>query len=138
MAPKTSELPTLKRIKRLSRKAFEDAVAEIYRGEGYLVEKAAPGRADGGYDLVLLRESSVLVQCKHWLVVQVAVPPVRALAEAMQRVGATGGVFITTGTFTKAAKEFASRAAIELVDGDALIRRFSGGQQYPARKRAAA
>lgn len=129
---------SLKRIKRLSRQAFEDLIAEIYRGEGYLVEQATRGRAGGGYDLVLLRETSVLVQCKHWLDDQVGVAPIRELAGAMQKVGATGGVFVTTGAFTKAARELATSMAIELVDGQALARRFSGGQQQPARKRAAA
>ncbi|HEY4864324.1 MAG TPA: restriction endonuclease [Candidatus Dormibacteraeota bacterium] len=128
-----SELPVLERIRRLSWQAFEDFIAEIYREEGYLVEQTARGRADGGYDLVLLREkTSVLVQCKHWLVYKVSVPRVRELAGAMQKVGATGGVFVTTGAFTKAAREFATGMAIELVDGEALVRRFSRGQEQPA------
>jgi restriction endonuclease Mrr len=137
MPSEASELPTLKRIRRLTRGAFVDAIAEIYRGEGYLVEQAAT-RIDGGYDLVLLREASVLVQCKHWLVDQVGVAPVRELARAMQKVGATGGVIFTTGAFTKAARELATSVAIELVDGKALARRFSGSQKPAARKQNAA
>jgi len=124
--------PVIARFRKLSRKPFEDLIAEVYRGEGYLVEQAAGGRRDGGYDLVLLRENSVLVQCKHWLVDQVGVPHVRELAKAMHKVGATGGVFITTGTYTKSAREFAIRVAIQLVDGDALIRRFSAGGKQEA------
>jgi len=123
-----AELPVLERIRRLSWQDFEDFVAEVYRGEGYHVEQAARGRADGGYDLVLLRENaSVLVQCKHWLVYEVGVPRIRELAGAIQKVGATGGVFVTTGVFTKPAKQFATGMPIQLVDGDALVRRASGG-----------
>ena len=129
---------SLERIRRLSRRAFEELIAEIYREEGYLVERVARGSADRGYDLILLRESSVLVQCKHWLVDQVGVAPVRELARAMQKVGATGGVMLTTGAFTKLARELGTSMAIELVDGKALARRFSGGQQHLERKRAAA
>ena len=132
-----SELPILERIRRLSWQAFEDFIAEIYRGEGYLVEQASRGRADGGYDLVLLREqTSVLVQCKHWLVFNVGVPRIRELAGAMQKVGATGGVFVTTGEFTKPAREFATGMAIELVDGQALVRRLSTGKAQPAAAKA--
>jgi restriction endonuclease Mrr len=131
-------MEALQRIKRLSRQAFEDMIAEIYQGEGYLVERAAPGSADRGYDLILLREASILVQCKHWLVDQVGVAPVRKLADAMRKVGATGGVFVTTGGFTKPARECAAGMAIELVDGDALVRRFSGGGKRPRRKQVAA
>jgi restriction system protein len=134
MSTNASELTALKRIRRLGRVSFEDAIAEIYRGEGYLVERAARGSADRGYDLVLLRESSVLVQCKHWLVEQVGVAPVRKLAEAMQKVGATGGVIVTTGTFTKRARELAIGMAIELVDGGALVRRFSGMPAHTGRQ----
>ena len=127
-----TELPVLERIRRLSWQDFEDFVAEVYRGEGYHVEQAARGRADGGYDLVLLRENtSVLVQCKHWLVYQVGVPRIRELAGAMQKVGATGGVFVTTGVFTKPARQFATGMPIELVDGEALIGHVSGSPQQP-------
>ena len=129
----TSELPLMERIRRLSWQDFEEFIAEIYREEGYLVEKTGGGRADGGYDLVLLREkTSVLVQCKHWLVYQVGVPKVRELAGAMHKVGATGGVFVTTGVFTNPAREFATGLAIQLVDGDALVRRFSKGTEQAA------
>ena len=129
---------SLDAIRKLSRRAFEDSIAGIYRAEGYLVEQAADGRADGRYDLVLLRENSVLVQCKYRLVDQVGIPRIRELAAAMNRVGATGGVFITTGAFTKSAREFAIREAIQLVDGEALIRRFPGAQNLTGGKREAA
>jgi restriction system protein len=129
----SAELPVLERIRRLSWQDFEEFVAGIYRGEGYLVEKTGGARADGGYDLVLLRENiSVLVQCKHWLAHQVGVPRVRELAGAMQKVGATGGVFVTTGAFTQAARQFATGMPIELVDGKALVRRLSRGEEEPA------
>ena len=128
-----AEVPVLERIRRLPWDAFEDFVAEIYRREGYLVEQTGRHGADGGYDLVLLRENiSVLVQCKHWLTFKVGVAPVRELAGAMRKVGATGGVFVTTGAFTKLAREFASGMAIELVDGEALSRRFATGLEQPA------
>src|ERR1700675_4524893 len=113
---------SMQRIKRLSRQAFEDLIAEIYRAEGYLVEQAAGGRTDGGYELILLRETSVLLQCRQWLVDQVGIAAVRKLADAMQKVGATGGVCVTTGAFTKPARDFAIDSAIELVDGEALVR----------------
>jgi len=130
--------PVIARFRKLSRKPFEDLIAEVYRGEGYLVEQAAGGRRDGGYDLVLLRETSVLVQCRHWLVGKVGVAPVRKLAGAMQKVGGTGGVFITTGAFTRAAREFAIGAAIELVDGEALTRRLSRVEKQSGGKQEAA
>jgi restriction endonuclease Mrr len=126
--------PVVDRIRKRSRQAFEGSIAKVYRAEGYLVEQAA----GDGYDLVLLREKmSVLVQCKHWLVDQISVRQVRELAAAVDHVGATGGVCVTTGAFTKPAREFAIRAGIELVDGEALSRHFSGAPKQPERKEAA-
>lgn len=128
-----SDLPMLERVKRLSWRAFEDFVAEAYRRQGFHVEQTAHGRADGGYDLVLLKvQASILVQCKHWLVHQVGVPKVRELAGAMRKVGATGGVFVTTGTFTRAAQQFATGLPIELVDGNTLIRWLPGTPEESA------
>jgi restriction system protein len=129
---------SLDRIRKFSPEAFRDFIAEIYRGEGYLVEQAARGRAAGTYDLVLLRETSVLVQCKYWLVDQVGVAQVRELGRAMKKVGATGGVVITTGTFTKAARELAIGLAIELVDGPALTRQLARVHNQPGGKPKAA
>lgn len=127
-----SELPVLERIRRLSWQAFEDFMAEAYRRRGFHVEQMPRGRADGGYDLVLLRENaSILVQCKHWLAYRVGVPRVRELAGAIQKVGATGGIFVTTDTFTPAAKQFANGMSIELVDGDALVRMLSDDAAQP-------
>ena len=129
----SAELPVLERIRRLNWQDFEDFIAEIYREEGYLVEKTGGRQADGGYDLVLLREkTSVLVQCKHWLTYQVGVSKVRELAGAIHKVGATGGVFVTTGAFTKPAIEFATGISIQLVDGVALARRFATGREQPS------
>ena len=137
MPPKKAT-PILQTIKKLSPKEFEQFVAEVYRREGYLVEQAGDGPPDNGYDLVLLREASVLVQCRHWLIKQVGESQVRELANAMQRVGATGGVCITTGTFTKRATALAISFAIELVDGARLTRRFSSGDSHAQDRRRAA
>lgn len=136
MPPKTG--PILQTIKKLSRNEFEDFVAEVYRREGYLVEQTGNAPSNNGYELVLLREASVLVQCRHWLVKQVGEQQVRELARAMQRVGATGGVCITTGTFTKPARKLAISFAIELVDGAKLTRRFSAGRLQSVENRKAA
>ena len=118
-----SEIPVLERIRRLSWQDFEQFVAEAYRHQGYHVEHTGGTHPDGGYDLVLLRDkASLLVQCKHWLAYQVGVPRVRELVGAMHKVGATGGILVTTGIFTAPAKQFAAGMPLQLVDGEALIK----------------
>src|SRR5256885_15946271 len=94
------EPPVLERIRSLGRQSFVELIAEVYKGEGYLVEQTGGERANGGHDLVLLRENaSVLVQCRHWLVGQVGVPPLCALGGAMEKGGPTGGAVVSTGGF---------------------------------------
>lgn len=119
----TDEVSVLERIRRLSPEAFEDFMAEAYRRRGYLVEHAGSVGPDGGYDLVLLRDSqTLLVQCKQWLTWTVGVPRVRELVGAMRKVGASHGIFVTTGKYTGPARDFATGMPIELLDGDGLVR----------------
>jgi len=118
-----SEIPVIERIKRLSWPDFEHFVAETYRRQGFHVEHTGGAHPDGGYDLVILRDkASLLVQCKHWLAYHVGVPRVRELLGAIHKVGATGGVLVTTGIFTTPAKQFAKGEPIELLDGEALVK----------------
>jgi restriction system protein len=81
---------------------------------------------DGGVDLALSRGSErFLVQCKQWCARQVGVSVICELYVVMAAERVTGGYVVTSGTFTKDAKEFASGRNIELIDGkglDALLR----------------
>lgn len=108
--------------------AFERLCQRILRESGF-VEVRVLGRAgDGGIDgLGILRlqrvvSFQVLFQCKRW---QGSVPPkeIRDFRGAM--VGRSDkGLFLTTGSFTRAAQEEATRDGappIDLIDGDQLV-----------------
>ncbi len=102
---------------------FELLVGEALRRQGFSVQEAGGAGPDGGIDLVARRDGETyLVQCKQWRSVQVGVPVVRELYGAMAAEGAVGGFVISSGRFTKAAKEFASGRNLKLVDGDLLNR----------------
>jgi restriction system protein len=64
----------------------------------------------------------IFVQCKHYAVRRVDVRPVRELFGVMADGGATGGIFICSGSYTSAAKEFARGKHLELVEGSGLLR----------------
>ncbi|HET7466626.1 MAG TPA: restriction endonuclease [Candidatus Dormibacteraeota bacterium] len=100
---------------------LEDLVGQAYKRLGYeLVRRGGP-RADGGVDLELRRAGEkVLVQCKYWKTWQVGVRPVRELWGVVSAEGATRAVFVTTGGYSAAAREFAKDKAIELLDGPGL------------------
>lgn len=101
-------------------------LARHYREEGYDVEHSGTaetsGRFDGGVDLVLKRDGeTTLVQCKRWNAMQVPHNDVHQLLGLLETRQAQRAILITSGEFTKAAREAASRThRIQLIDGLAL------------------
>lgn len=108
--------------------SLEAVLAVYYRRQGYAVEHVGTGgtgaRFDGGVDLELRRGAEhVLVQAKHWNACQVPHNAVHELLGVMVNQGATGAILVTSGEFTRAAVEAATRHGhVQLVDSDALRR----------------
>lgn len=120
---KFDQQTSLDDIRKLSWQQFETIIGEAFRRLGYRVMENGGGGADGGVDLVLDREGQrFFVQCKQWKVLKVGVKPIRELAGVMSAKGVRDGFFVTSGTYTNEAREFAEEAGIALVDGDSLGR----------------
>lgn len=108
---------------------FEELCAAYWREAGMLAT-TTPFGADGGVDIELHRPGDAantgapeaLVQCKAWNTVQVGVKPVRELLGVVTAHQASRGVFMTSGTFTADAAEFARGNRLELIDGPGLLR----------------
>jgi restriction system protein len=113
-------------LSRVGWEQFEALVAGYYRSQGFQVEHVGTGEtgrdSDGGVDLKLRRgESYILVQCKRWTAMKVPHNVVHELLGIMVNQGATGAILITSGEFTKAAIEAASRQRnFKLIDGHEL------------------
>ena len=135
----------LKRVGRrrddaLSRVAWhrlEALLAGYYRDRGFEVDEVGTGatgaRFDGGVDLRLSRDGERMVlQCKHWNAMKVPHNAVHELLGIMFNEGATGAILATSGEFSQAAIEAATRHGhVQLIDGDAL-RRMLGPLPEPA------
>ena len=107
----------------ISWREFELLVGEALRRRGFNVQDTGGRGPDGGIDLLARKDGETyLVQCKQWRAVQVGVPVVRELYGAMAAEGAVGGFVVTSGTFTRQARDFASGRNLQLVDGDVLRR----------------
>ena len=107
-------------------------MGEAYRRKGYAVTESGGGGADGGVDLVLRKDGKkLLVQCKRWKTKSVDVKIVRELFGVMAAEGATGVVVISSGSFTREARDFASGKPLELVNGSELIEIISSVQRTP-------
>jgi hypothetical protein len=105
---------------------LEAMLADYYRGQGWSVDHVGTGgsrtRFDGGIDLKLRKDDEyVLVQCKHWNAKQVPHNAVNELLGLKTNENATGAIVITSGEFTQAARDAATRQGhVQLIDGDAL------------------
>ena len=125
---------SLDALQTLSWRNFEDLCAEAYRQRGYAVSPTSLG-ADGGVDLVLRQgQQRIFVQCKHFAVRRVDVRPIRELYGVMAAEGATGGIFVCSGSYTSAARDFARGKNLTLVDGPALLKLVGGLQEDRPRR----
>jgi len=113
-------------LSRIAWDRLESMLAEHYRHEGYAVEHVGTGgsgrRFDGGIDLKLRKDDEyILVQCKHWNAYKVPHNDVHQLLGVMVNQGATGAILVTSGEFTRAAIEAATKQGhVQLIDGDDL------------------
>jgi len=120
-------------LRTISWREFEDLVGEAYRRQGYAVTETGGGGADGGVDLILKRNGEkLLVQCKHWKNDKVGVKVVRELYGIVAAESASGGIVISSGTFTQEAKDFARDKPIDLLDGSLLLNLIAEVQKTPA------
>jgi restriction system protein len=117
-----AETEEIEHLQQLTWQQFEQLVADAYRARGYKVEERG-GTADGGIDLLMRSPTGerVAVQCKRWKEWQVGAPRIREFAGAMAQERVEQGVFITSGKYTKPAKEAASKTNVQLVDGNSLL-----------------
>jgi restriction system protein len=115
---------SLELLKCLEWRRFEEICAAYFETLGF-VAKATRFGADGGVDIELFaagaRSPSIIVQCKAWNTYTVGVKPVRELLGVMAARRISEGIFVTSGQFTKEARDFARGQNIQLFDGEELI-----------------
>jgi restriction endonuclease Mrr len=115
------KLTDLRNIRKLTGYEFEDLVARILRRIGYSA-KRTPGSGDGGIDIEAISKEGerVVVQCKNH---GDAVGPaaVRDLYGVLMHAKAAKGMLVGSGTFSRAARDFANQKPLDLVDGEKLL-----------------
>lgn len=110
-------------LKRLDWRRFGDICAAYFAAGGFEVRDMRFA-ADGDIDLQLHAQGSekpsIAAHCKSWNVYSIGLNNVRELRGVMGD-AVEEGVFVTSGTFTEEAKEFARKNRIRLVDGAELL-----------------
>ena len=100
---------------------FEQAVAALFRSDGYAATVSG-GANDRGIDIYLEKEGQkAVVQCKRYKQ-KISPMQIRDFIGAMNGAGVEVGYFVTTSGFTKAAYEAAKRSSyrVRLVNGREL------------------
>jgi len=98
---------------------FEFDIGSLCEALGYAGE-VTPGSGDFGVDILGRRgQRIVAIQCKLYQK-SVGCEPIQRLLAAERLHKATDFICITTGYYTKKAKELGSRTGVILIDGDGL------------------
>lgn len=117
---------TLKGLLRGSPTEFEQAVAALLRRQGFGRIRVTGGAGDLTADITARdpRGQSVVVQCKRYQPGRLIGSEELQTFIGMQRIHhqADRGLYVTTSTYTKPARDLARRHAIVLVDGDEFAR----------------
>lgn len=127
-----NRLSDLTDVRALSWQHFEMIVAEAFRRRGYVVMENVTGGADGGVDLALHKDGATyFVQCKQWRTTRVGVRPLRELFGVVSARRVAGGIFVSSGSYTQEARDFAMQSRLELIDGRALVQMVKQYQESP-------
>ena len=119
------------RILALEPEAFEKLIVEFMRGLKYGaggLSRHVGGSGDGAIDGIITEDVLGLdvtyLQAKRYTESAIGPDKIREFAGAMDGHGVTKGVFVTTSTFTRSAREYAERSPkhLKLIDGEELTR----------------
>jgi len=122
----------LEKINTCSFDFFERMVIDLLIKMGYGGSREEAGRAtkktgDGGIDGIINQDrlglDMIYIQAKRWTDAVVGRPEIQKFSGALDTPGANKGIFITTSTFSKEAKEYSkniNNKKIILIDGQQL------------------
>ncbi len=109
-------------------KRFETLCSEFLKIMGFNAKETKFG-PDGGVDIIVHKdnnkEPSGVVQCKAWHTITVGERHIRDLLGVMAKGNYRQGMFMTTGDYTKSAREFAKGTKITLVTGKMLLEKIN-------------
>jgi restriction system protein len=109
----------IEKIRSFGREEFQAIVEDAFRNDGYTVSPHEGAAAD--LDIRKGGKTHV-VNLRRWKTAQSGIGHFRELHEAVRALGASGGVFITTGEVSDTARQFAAEHAIEIGEGTSLAK----------------
>jgi restriction system protein len=108
---------TLQTLAAMSAREFANALEAAYAKDGCVVSKVTAT----GADLSITKAGrTALVNSKRWKAATHGIEPVRELSAAMQTLDANQGVYIAVNALSDAARTFASKNSIRVMQGTEL------------------
>jgi len=102
---------------------FEQLVTGLYTAMGYAVKRSGGPNADGGIDLVLLKNKlKTVAHCKHWKAAEVDEKELKEFLGLVMREKVESGIFVTAREFSFGARRFAAMNDLLLVGVKDLVR----------------
>ncbi|HKU46390.1 MAG TPA: restriction endonuclease [Burkholderiales bacterium] len=109
---------TLEKARALPAEAFCAALEEGYRRQGY-----GARRGEGAADLLVTHNGIVTaVGCRRWKAARTGVEPLREFEAGTRESGAHKRAYVATGEVSDAAREFAAKNGIALVEEEELAK----------------
>jgi restriction system protein len=115
---------TLAAVRSMSWPEFSRAIETAYREQGYAV--AAIDGAAANFEITKDGRTA-LVHCKRWKAAHVAIDALRELHEMKEARNASQCIYVATGEITAAARAYAAKHGIRIVDGPELSRLLPAG-----------
>jgi len=114
------------RLRTLPPEEFERHVGRLFEALGYEVT-LTPKSNDEGIDLYLKKNSpGAIVQCKRYTSTKVSRPDIQQLYGVLHHKRANEAFFVTTGEFSRQAREFAKNKPIHLIGLEKLVQMGDG------------
>jgi restriction system protein len=119
----------------LSGEAFESRISGLLRSLGYKTEITKATEDAGGDIIALRRQKTTVVHTKHQAA-EVGVEAIQKAIASRQHYEASSALVVTNSTFTRQARELASRAGVDLWDRAALTKRLEEAERRRKRRRS--
>ncbi len=134
---KTGEVESIEDLLDLTPTEFEEMVVEVHRAFGHRARRTG-GPGDHGVDVVVQTKQGeqCVVQCKRWRG-SVGEPVVRDFYGVMHHEKADRGIIITTGRFTRPAREWARGKPILMYDGNEFVKLWKRAQAKKGKAKTA-
>ncbi len=125
---KTGKAKNIEDLLELTPREFEDMVVELHQVFGHQAKRTG-GTGDHGVDVVVQTKQGekCVIQCKRWRG-SVGEPVIRDFYGVMHHEKADQGIVITTGKFTRPAREWAKGKPLALYDGNEFMKLWERAQ----------